>query len=110
MAYTKCKRMTVHAMGVDKDGELRYARNGNKGKCKNLEGACGCTHAEIALLEQMPNPVSVTVSHAPCENCAKALIEAGVVTVVFSKPYRLKEGVELLQRNGVHVISATGEW
>ena len=57
----------------------------------------------------MPNPIAVTVSHAPCLNCAKALVEAGVKTVSFLKPYRLTEGIEYLDMNGVLAISLTGE-
>jgi deoxycytidylate deaminase len=109
MAYSKCKRMTVYAMGMDKEGNTEYARNGNPGRCRDTVGTCGCTHAEARLLKKMPKPVVVSVSHAPCLECAKALVNAGVEVVTYLKPYRLKDGVEHLDQNGVLVFSCTGE-
>jgi len=38
----------------------------------------------------------LTVTHMPCINCAKAIINAGIIEVVFLEPYRDHSGVELL--------------
>jgi deoxycytidylate deaminase len=100
---SKCARMTVHAIGIDSEGNIKQARNGNKSRCRNIEGNCGCKHAEIVLLESMPNPRSVMVSHSPCINCAKELVKAGVIAVSYLKPYRLIEGIQYLEANGVEV-------
>ena len=99
-----CKRMTVHAIGIDETGKVEYARNGNLSDCKEIPGECGCIHAEDNLLKVMPDPVFVSLSHAPCFNCATLLIKAKVKQVSFLKPYRLPHGVYLLQVNGVKVI------
>ncbi|UAV84384.1 putative cytidine deaminase [Bacillus phage phi18] len=101
--YNECKRMTVHAVGLDKDYNIVKTRNGNYGECKNVPGACGCTHAEIQLLSHMVNPVMVYVSHSPCLNCARELVKAGVKYVHYSEPYRIADGIEYLESNGVTV-------
>lgn len=103
MSHSNCRRMTVHAIGIDKEGRVEYAKNANPGRCTGDEGACGCVHAEIRLLKKMSNPVTVMVSHAPCLNCAKALVKAGVQAVYYMKPYRLKDGLEYLYNSGVLV-------
>jgi tRNA(Arg) A34 adenosine deaminase TadA len=105
----RCKRMTVHVMGVDKDGRIEYARNGNRDLlgCRNIPGRCGCDHAEYNLLRKMPNPVAVTVSHSPCMGCARRLVNAGVKTVTFLKPYRISDGITYLEENGVLVFDAS---
>lgn len=103
MYYSECERMTVSAMGIDRDGRTEMARNGNYRCCKGKDavGACGCTHAEDMLLQKLPNPITVFVTHAPCINCAKLLVEAGVQKVFYLKTYRLAEGVEYLKKYGV---------
>jgi deoxycytidylate deaminase len=101
----KCKRMTVYAMGIDVEGNIEWARNGNKTLkgCRDLIGMCGCEHAEHNLLKRMPNPVAVTLSHSPCKYCADKLIKAGVKKVSFLKRYRKSEGIDLLECHGVEV-------
>ncbi|WIT25853.1 hypothetical protein [Bacillus phage SPO1L1] len=101
--YNECKRMTVYAVGLDKDYSIVKTRNGNYGECKNIPGACGCTHAEIQLLSHMSNPVMVYISHSPCLNCAKELVKAGVKYVYYDDMYRLVEGIGYLKDNGVVV-------
>jgi len=98
-AKSNCKRMTVHAMGFDYQGNIAYATNYNETECKNIPGACGCIHAEIALLQIMPRPARVVVSHAPCLDCAKALHKAGVEAVYYANDYRLRDGLEYLERH-----------
>jgi deoxycytidylate deaminase len=98
--------MKVTAFGVDKDGNIASASNGNhteKG-CTNEVGRCGCTHAETNLLKKMPNPISVTISHSPCINCATALFKAGVTQVIYDEEYRIKNGIDYLKARGVEVF------
>ena len=47
------------------------------------------------------------VTDAPCVECAKLIIQAGIVRVVFSKEYRVMDGIELLQRAGIEVEQIT---
>jgi len=99
----KCKRMTVVAVGVDDNWNMVEAVNYNLNECTGQEGNCGCVHAEMALLEKMPHPKIVFVSHSPCINCAIALVAAGVRHVSYVKEYRRTDGITYLLRRGVSV-------
>lgn len=103
----RCKRMTIYTYGVDRFGDIEYARNGNTSECRNIPGNCGCIHAEINLLEKMPHPERVWVSHSPCLNCSKALHRAGVKKVYYTEPYRILDGIKYLESNGVEVKKRT---
>jgi deoxycytidylate deaminase len=95
--------MTVHAVGIDREGNIEYARNGNETECKDIIGACGCIHAETRLLQKMHYPEKVILSHSPCVPCARALLEAGVQEVLYVEEYRLKDGINILEKNYVKV-------
>lgn len=43
-------------------------------------------------------------THMPCLTCARTIINAGIVRVVYDEKYRKTEGVELLQRVGIEVV------
>jgi len=43
-------------------------------------------------------------THQPCESCAKLIINSGIVKVFYEKPYRLREGLEMLIRSNVEVF------
>lgn len=45
------------------------------------------------------------VTHMPCLNCAKLIVNAGVERVIYKEPYRLTEGVELLKHAGIRVFA-----
>lgn len=46
---------------------------------------------------------TIYVTHAPCLECAKLIIQAGIKRVVYSEQYRLTEGIDLLSRAGIDV-------
>lgn len=96
----ECKRYKVFAIGLSETGCITTT-NGNQAECTGEIGNCGCTHAEIRLLEQMPKPDVVIVSVSPCFECAKALVLAGVKNVFYYKPYRLPDGIAYLVNNDV---------
>lgn len=43
------------------------------------------------------------VTHQPCINCAKLIINAGIRRVVYRFPYRLTEGIELMREVGIDI-------
>jgi len=100
----QCARMTVIAMGIDADGRMMVSTNGSdSNECTGEQGKCGCTHAEERLLDRMPNPTIVVLSHSPCPSCARLLVLRGVRHVIYSTPYRLQEGINYMQSHGVEV-------
>ena len=43
-------------------------------------------------------------THAPCADCARALLGTGITSLTYQVPYRLPAGVELLQAAGIKVV------
>lgn len=73
------------------------------------DGHCIATiHAEMnALLYAAREGISVKdttayVTHFPCLNCTKALIQAGIKAIIYRDDYRVDPyAVELLERNNI---------
>ena len=67
-------------------------------------------HAEanaiIKLARSSNNSDGATlyVTDAPCIECSKLIIQAGIKRVVYAKQYRLTDGIELLGRANIKVI------
>ena len=66
-------------------------------------------HAEANAITKMAKSnnssdgATLYVTAAPCMECSKLIIQAGIVRVVYRDAYRLTDGIELLQRAGVIV-------
>lgn len=125
-AQTKCVRRGVGAVIVSSAGDLlSEGYNGmfkggsnlcGDGKC-DREGLCsgremdiGCIHAEMnailhcARLGRSTVGATLVVTTLPCHNCAKMIVQAGIVEVVVQKgSYPDYRGVELLRGQGVLV-------
>ena len=75
------------------------------------DGHCIATiHAEMnALLYCAKEGIKVSgckcyVTHFPCLNCTKALIQAGISEIYYEEGYRIDDyAIELLKRNNVKV-------
>lgn len=98
-----CKRMEVWAYGVDRNNNHVVSFNGNENECTNEIGNCGCLHAEHQLLNMLKNPLTVTISHSPCLECAKKLYAAGVESIMYHKMYRDVRGIHYLRDRGITV-------
>ncbi len=44
------------------------------------------------------------ITASPCIECAKLIIQAGIIRVVYADEYHCMDGVELLQRAGIEVV------
>lgn len=81
------------------------------------DGHCIATiHAEMnALLYCAKEGIPVKdchcyVTHFPCLNCTKALIQAGISRIYYGSAYRIDDyAVELLNRNGIDFIEIPPE-
>ncbi len=115
-----CDRAFVGCLLVNDDNRIvSTGYNGSVKKnphCDDIghrmrDGHCIATiHAEInALLYCAKEGISVKdcsayVTHFPCLNCTKALIQAGIKKIYFQNDYRIDEyAMELLQINGIEV-------
>ena len=70
---------------------------------------CRAIHAEQnAIIQAAVHGISITggtlyCTHQPCILCAKMIINAGIVRVVFSIPYPDEAGVRMLEEAGITV-------
>ena len=114
-----CSRLKVGAVIVSKDYSRVYGigYNGNaaglaNGCDRNTPGNCGCLHAEDnALLKTNGGPEVpkiAFVTHQPCSYCAKRIVnKGGVDKVYYFHRYRLRDGIEILEKSGIQVIRSS---
>lgn len=118
-----CKRLQVGTVITSTDFRkvLAVGYNGNAtglpNSCDREEaGNCGCLHSEENAVINCDAPrfieKIVFVTHLPCVQCAKRLINLGNVREVFyAQDYRIRDSVELLKSVGIEVeqISSTSK-
>ena len=64
---------------------------------------------KIARSGNNSDGATLYVTDAPCIECSKLIIQAGIRRVVYDKQYRLTDGLELLQRAGIDVRNLPSE-
>lgn len=71
-------------------------------------GASGFVHAEVnALIKTRETEGAIVyVTHSPCAVCARALVNARVRRVTYSRAYRDETPLDLLTRAGIEVTCA----
>lgn len=115
-----CDRAFVGCVLVNKDHRIvSTGYNGSLAgnpQCDEIghtmrDGHCIATiHAEMnALLYCAKEGISVKgctayVTHFPCLNCTKALIQAGIIGICYKNAYRIDEyAMELIKRNNIKI-------
>lgn len=58
---------------------------------------------KVAKSSNSSENATLYVTATPCIECAKLIIQAGIVRVVYSEEYHSTEGKELLERAGIQV-------
>src|SRR5256885_2941293 len=108
-----CHRLQVGTVITSTDFRkvLAVGYNGNATGLSNTcdrdePGNCGCLHSEENAVINCDAPrfieKVVFVTHLPCVQCAKRLINLGnVKKVYYGEDYRLKDSIELLQSGGI---------
>lgn len=59
---------------------------------------------KIARSNNSSDGATLYVTAAPCIECAKLIIQAGIKRVVYSESYRLDDGIQLLKRAKIEVV------
>src|SRR5574344_1370604 len=105
-----CKRRQVGALVVK---DKMIISDGYNGTPSGFENVCEddnnvtkpyVLHAEANAITKIArsnnNSAGATlyVTAAPCIECSKLIIQAGIRRVVYSEPYRLDDGIRLLKR------------
>ena len=59
---------------------------------------------KLARSSNNSDGATLYVTDAPCVECSKLIIQAGIKRVVYAREYRLSEGIDLLKRAKINVI------
>lgn len=59
---------------------------------------------KIARSGNNSDGATLYVTDAPCIECSKLIIQAGIRRVIYAREYRLTDGIDLLRRAGIEVI------
>ena len=110
-----CSRLQVGTVITSTDFRkvLAVGYNGNAtglhNGCDRTEpGNCGCLHSEENAVINCDAPrfleKVVFVTHLPCVQCAKRLINLGNVRkIYYAQEYRIKDSIDLLKSVGIEV-------
>ena len=60
--------------------------------------------SKIAKSGNNSEGATLYVTDAPCLECSKLIIQAGIIRVVYGEEYHIMDGIELLKRVGVEVV------
>ena len=110
-----CQRRQVGALVVKQGMIISDGYNGTPSGFENIcEDETGVTkpyvlHAEANAITKLARSgnssdgATMYITDSPCIECAKLIIQAGIKRVVYSKKYRLEDGLNLLKRANIVV-------
>lgn len=110
-----CVRRQVGALLVKDKMIISDGYNGTPSGFENVcETEDGLTkpyvlHAEanaitkIAKSGNSSDGATLYITAAPCVECAKLIIQAGIIRVVYNEEYRVREGLDLLERAKIEI-------
>lgn len=110
-----CRRRQVGALIVRDNMIISDGYNGTPAGFPNICEENDVTfpyvlHAEanaitkVARSNNSSEGATLYVTASPCMECSKLIIQAGIKRVVFSDLYRIRDGLDLLQRAGIEVV------
>lgn len=111
-----CKRRQVGALVVKNKMIISDGYNGTPSGFENqCEDENNLTkpyvlHAEANAITKLARSnnnsdgATLYVTAAPCIECAKLIIQAGIKRVVYGETYRLDDGIKLLQKANIEVM------
>ena len=116
-----CKRRQVGALLVKNQMIISDGYNGTpsgfENNCEddNNTSLTYVHHAEANAITKVARSnnssagATLYVTASPCIECAKLIIQSGIVRVVYGEEYRIRDGIELLQRAGIEVVYEPAE-
>jgi len=111
-----CSRMKVGALIV-KDGMI--ISDGYNGTPTGFDNVCELNpeathwyvlHGEAnAILKcarkgQSCEGATLYLTHSPCRDCSKLILQSGIKRLVYSKEYRDNQGVDFLKQTGIEIV------
>ncbi len=110
-----CDRRKVGALIVKDRMIISDGYNGTPSGFENIcEDEDGNTkayvlHAEanaitkVAKSHNSSQGATLYITDSPCIECAKLIIQAGISRLVYSRKYRITDGLDLLERAGIEI-------
>ena len=110
-----CKRRQVGALVVKDKMIISDGYNGTPSGFENICEENNVTkpyvlHAEANAITKLARSsnnsdgATLYVTAAPCIECSKLIIQAGIKRVIYAEQYRLNDGIDLLRRANIEVI------
>jgi dCMP deaminase len=111
-----CKRRQVGALIVKDRMIISDGYNGtpsgfeNDCEDKNGQSKPYVLHAEanaitkVAKSNNSSEGATLYITDSPCMDCAKLIIQAGIVRVVYGDEYRISDGIRLLEKAGIEIV------
>lgn len=110
-----CKRRQVGAIVVKDHMIISDGYNGTPSGFENVCEENDVTfpyvlHAEANAITKLARSnnnsdgATLYVTAAPCIECAKLIIQAGIKRVIYGEEYRLTDGLDLLKKAGIETI------
>ena len=111
-----CKRRQVGALIVK---DRMIISDGYNGTPSGFENECEdddnhskpyVLHAEanaitkVAKSNNSSEGATLYITASPCMDCAKLIIQAGIIRVVYADEYRIIDGIELLEKAGIEIV------
>ncbi len=102
-----CKRRKVGALLVK---DKMIISDGYNGTPSGFEKPY-VLHAEanaitkVARSNNSSEGATLYVTSSPCIECAKLIIQAGIIRVVYADAYRLSDGIDLLRRANIEMVA-----
>jgi dCMP deaminase len=111
-----CKRRQVGALIVKDRMIISDGYNGTpsgfENECEDENGQSKpyVLHAEanaitkVAKSNNSSEGATLYITASPCMDCAKLIIQAGIIRVVYADEYRIVDGIELLEKAGIELV------
>lgn len=61
--------------------------------------------AKLARSGNSSDGATIYITDEPCIECSKLIIQSGIKRVVYSRPYRIHNGIDLLQQAKIEVVN-----
>jgi len=115
-----CDRRKVGALLVKDKMIISDGYNGTpsgfENRCEDEHGVTKpyVLHAEanaitkVAKSNNSSDGSTLYITTSPCMECAKLIIQAGIVRVVFEEKYRITDGLDLLERARIELVHIPG--
>ena len=111
-----CKRRQVGALLVKDHMIISDGYNGtpsgfeNDCEDENGQSKAYVLHAEanaitkVAKSNNSSNGATLYITDSPCMDCAKLIIQAGIIRVIYGDEYRITDGIKLLEKAGIEIL------